>query len=68
MHLKIFIQIFGDPHTWFAGGGVLMATVPIVDGATEIVKLLAAIAGLAVVVLSGYHKYLQIKKEKNGKN
>lgn len=65
MHLKILIQIFGDPHTWFIGAGIGIAFTPeMAHNAAEYVKLYCAIIGALIITASGLHKWIKFRKEK----
>lgn len=63
MHFKILTQIFGDPHAWLAGGGVALVTLPTLTECGEIIKFATICVGFVVVILSGLHKWILIKRD-----
>lgn len=68
MHFKILIQIFGDPHAWFAGGGIALVTLPTLADAGEVVKFFTICGGFVIVILSGLHKWILIKRDMKKNN
>lgn len=64
-HVKALFSMISDPHSLFAGFGVMVAISPeFMETATIGIKLITASGGFIVVLLTGYHKWIQIKKEK----
>lgn len=66
--MKHFFAFIFDPDLLMGLSGTAMTIVfPMLEGLTDIFKLLGSIGGLILVYLSIRHKILEIKKIKDGR-